>query len=757
SVADNKIIQDVNVKINITHTFDADLDIYLIAPDNTVVELSTDNGSSGDNYIDTVFDWEATTPITSGTPPFTGVFKPEGNLSTLYGKNAQGNWTLKVYDDASLDTGTINNWSIEFLYPSEACPESAGTVFFEDDIYGCLSDNLTIQVQDVDLLGTGTASVQVWSDLETAYENVVLNEDPPSSGTFKGSISTTTSAPSNGDNLISTNGGKVYVRYIDADDGSGGTNVPREDEADIDCVGPAITNVNVTNITNATATVNWTTDIPADSFVYYDTVTPPSLNASNSAFVTNHSILLTGLLPCTQYYFYVESKDEFGNPTINDNGGNYYTFETYGGGTYVYTYSGSPVSIPDNNTTGVDVPITVLDSGTITDVNVTINITHTWDADLDIYLVHPDGTVVELSTDNGGSGDNYVNTKFDDSASTSITSGTAPFTGTFRPEGSLALLNGKSVTGTWNLRVKDDSSTDTGTVQNYSLEISSSLPCGPALNYVSNAFTDICSGAGSGGDGIIDAGEDLQLRVTLENAGISTASNVSAVISTTSPNATIVDNSATFPDIPVGASAESLSPHFTIHIADSATCGEIIPIHLIATCSGTINQFEADFNLTVGNVINNVTSVWTESFDNTTFPPTNWAQVDVSGTSGNWARATNTVHPSGGGTHSGAGLAYFNSWSASSGYSTRLYRTVADLIPSSASSASLSFYMYHDTGYTTSADRIQLQVSTDGSTWTNYGTAVNRYDGSSGWKQHTIDMSSFIGQSVYIGLLGISG
>ncbi|MFB3851832.1 MAG: proprotein convertase P-domain-containing protein, partial [Acidobacteriota bacterium] len=755
AVSDNKIIQDVNVKINITHTFDGDLDIYLIAPDNTTVELSTDNGSSGDNFIDTIFDDEASIPITSGTAPFTGRFKPEGNLSTLYGKNAQGNWTLKVYDDASSDTGTINNWSIEFLYPPENCPESAGIVFFEDDVYGCLNDNLTMQVQDADLLGTGTVNIEVWSDLETIHENVTLNEDPPSSGTFRGLIATTTSAPTNGDNLISTNGGKVYVRYIDADDGSGGTNIPREDDADIDCSGPVITNVNVTNITGSTATVNWTTDVPADSLVGYDTTTPPSLTLADGSLVQNHSLLLTGLSPCTQYYFYVQSKDEFGNPSSDDNGGNYYAFETYGGGINDYVYSGAAVPVPDNNSTGVDVPIDVSDSGTITDVNVTINITHTWDADLDIYLVHPDGTVVELSTDNGSSGDNYTNTTFDDSAPTPITSGSAPFTGTYRPEGSLAALNGKDLNGVWNLRVKDDTSGDTGTVQNYSLQISYSNPCGPTLSYVSNGFADICSGNGSGGDGILDPGEDVQLRVTLENVGISDATNVTAVISTTSPDVSITDNSADFPDIAVGASAESLSPHFSLHISDGAVCGETIPIHLVATCSGTINQFEADFTLTVGNTINNITSLWTESFDDTTFPPNNWAQVDVSGTAGNWARATNTVHPSGGGTHSGAGLAYFNSWTAGSGNSTRLYRTVTDSIPSSATSATLSFYMYHDTGYS-NADKIQIQVSTDGVTWNDVGLAVSRYDGSTGWKQHSMDLSSYIGQTVYIGILGIS-
>ena len=54
---------DEDVKIgNITHTYNSDLDIFLIAPNGTRVELSTDNGTSGDNFIDTIFDDAAATP-----------------------------------------------------------------------------------------------------------------------------------------------------------------------------------------------------------------------------------------------------------------------------------------------------------------------------------------------------------------------------------------------------------------------------------------------------------------------------------------------------------------------------------------------------------------------------------------------------------------------------------------------------------------------------------------------------------------------
>ena len=755
AVPDLKIIQDLNVVIGrITHTYDADLDMYLVAPDGTTVELSTDNGGGGDNFTDTVFDGEAATPVTSGSAPFNGTYRPEGDLSVLYGTSAAGNWTLKVYDDAGADTGVLESWGIQFAFPVESCPESDGTVFFEDDVYGCSGDSLTIQVQDADLLGGGSQSVEVWSDHEPVHETVSLTEDPPSSATFKGAVPTTTAAPVTGDGLISTSGGKVYVLYTDADDGSGGTDVQKQDDADIDCQGPIISGVAVSGITAGSATVTWTTDVAADSLVVYGDAIPPVFTEAGAALVTSHSISVSGLLPCTTYYFQIASADEFGNGSVDDNGGAYYSFETYGGNTEDHPYPGSPAGIPDQGT--VNLPVTISGGGIITDVNVSLEISHTWDGDLDIYLVHPDGTLVELSTDNGGSANDYTGTVFDDSAATPITSGTAPFTGVYRPEGLLSSLNGKDMAGTWQLRVSDDSAGDTGTVIGYNLEVTYSRPCGPSLEYESHSFSESCSGTGSGGDGIIDPGEDVELNIVLMNAGSSDAVNVTASITTTSPDASVTDGDASFPDIPAQASAGSLSPHFTIRVSESASCGQIIPIHFTATCDGASGPLEGDISLTVGNVFSAPTVLLEESFDGTDFPPAGWVQVDVSGTAGNWARSAGTVHPSGGGTHGGAGLAYFNSYSVTSGNSTRLYTSSYQSVPASAASAEISFFMYHDTGYSTNADRIQVQVSADGSSWTNIGTPFSRYGGTTGWSPHSADISAFAGQPVMIGFLGIS-
>lgn len=110
-----------SVCLNIAHTWDDDLNLYLIAPNKTFVELSTDNGGNGDNYTNTCFSPSATETIRDGYPfapasaaPFTGIFQPEGPWSDIAGTPINGNWALGVLDDQNNLTGTLLNWSITF-------------------------------------------------------------------------------------------------------------------------------------------------------------------------------------------------------------------------------------------------------------------------------------------------------------------------------------------------------------------------------------------------------------------------------------------------------------------------------------------------------------------------------------------------------------------------------------------------------------------------------------------------------------------
>lgn len=119
-------------------------------------------------------------------------------------------------------------------------------------------------------------------------------------------------------------------------------------------------------------------------------------------------------------------------------------------------------------------------SGTIQDVNVTLNLVHTSIGDLKITLISPAGTRIVLFNRNGGSGDNLLNTTFDDAASAAITSGAAPFSGSFRPVQLLSTLNGKNPNGVWKLEVVDAVAQHGGYLDNWtlSLEVSAAARAG---------------------------------------------------------------------------------------------------------------------------------------------------------------------------------------------------------------------------------------------------------------------------------------
>jgi subtilisin-like proprotein convertase family protein len=107
-------VVDLNVNLTIYHTWDSDLSISLIAPGYATIDLSSGNGGSGNNYINTTFDDEATTPITSGTPPFTGSYIPEQPLSSFDTLPLTGSWVLKVTDGFAGDTGQLISWCVLF-------------------------------------------------------------------------------------------------------------------------------------------------------------------------------------------------------------------------------------------------------------------------------------------------------------------------------------------------------------------------------------------------------------------------------------------------------------------------------------------------------------------------------------------------------------------------------------------------------------------------------------------------------------------
>ena len=130
-VSESGRVADLDVNIELVHTFIEDLDIFLETPDGAMVELLTDLAADGTRLIATTLDDEADQSITSGNAPFTGRFQPEGLLRNLVGKSITGTWTLHVTDDtAGSQQGALLGWSLDIELASE--PE--GNLNFDGDV-----------------------------------------------------------------------------------------------------------------------------------------------------------------------------------------------------------------------------------------------------------------------------------------------------------------------------------------------------------------------------------------------------------------------------------------------------------------------------------------------------------------------------------------------------------------------------------------------------------------------------------------------
>jgi subtilisin-like proprotein convertase family protein len=115
-------------------------------------------------------------------------------------------------------------------------------------------------------------------------------------------------------------------------------------------------------------------------------------------------------------------------------------------------------------TSTIVVPVT----GTLSDVNIGLNVTHTWPNDLVIGISHPNATQDLVWNRSCGSNDNFNITMSDGSPAFSCV---ANMTGTFSPASPLAVFNGLVSNGTWTLSATDFYNADPGTVNSWSVEV----------------------------------------------------------------------------------------------------------------------------------------------------------------------------------------------------------------------------------------------------------------------------------------------
>lgn len=134
------------------------------------------------------------------------------------------------------------------------------------------------------------------------------------------------------------------------------------------------------------------------------------------------------------------------------------------------------LSIPDGvgaNLPGTTVSktLTVPVTGTLSDVNVTVQGAHTYYWDLIVSVTHPDATVVRLMNRicNLGTANTGFNVVWNDASPAVVCANT--LAGTFAPSDPLSALNGKPANGTWTLNATDNYNGDVGTITTWTVEV----------------------------------------------------------------------------------------------------------------------------------------------------------------------------------------------------------------------------------------------------------------------------------------------
>ncbi|MFC1851495.1 C25 family cysteine peptidase, partial [candidate division CSSED10-310 bacterium] len=121
----------------------------------------------------------------------------------------------------------------------------------------------------------------------------------------------------------------------------------------------------------------------------------------------------------------------------------------------VYSSVDTPLSIPDNNSTGITSEIYINQSVNISELNVYIDITHTDISDLEIVLTSP-STTTALIHDQTGAGTENIEAWYDTEV---------------LPVEPLTVFEGDNALGWWTLTVMDKSNNEVGTLNGWSLEI----------------------------------------------------------------------------------------------------------------------------------------------------------------------------------------------------------------------------------------------------------------------------------------------
>ena len=125
----NKVatIADLDLRIDLNHTFMGDLEITLTGPNGATATIASNRGGGGSGYQQSSFDDEASLSVAQGVPPYAGSYIPETPLSVFDGGSTQGLWSLRILDIATGDAGSLGAWSLIFTSDGNADADGDGS------------------------------------------------------------------------------------------------------------------------------------------------------------------------------------------------------------------------------------------------------------------------------------------------------------------------------------------------------------------------------------------------------------------------------------------------------------------------------------------------------------------------------------------------------------------------------------------------------------------------------------------------------
>ncbi len=224
---------------------------------------------------------------------------------------------ITISFDTNFDTSAIVENDIDITDDGVDLTTAADCTGAEEASVVIAADVVTVTICAGDggaIAATSAIVVEIGSNASSSGTGANKIVNPSSAGTYFVSVAGTFGDVGSIALPISSSNSAIGVSVTVPNTPVPGAGPPQPIPPVLDATAPVISNVVVSEITNTSAKVSWTTNEAASSSVSYG-ITNLMVDGNNSdaALVLNHQISLVGLTEGVQYYFQVKSSDTANN------------------------------------------------------------------------------------------------------------------------------------------------------------------------------------------------------------------------------------------------------------------------------------------------------------------------------------------------------------------------------------------------------------------------------------------------------------